>query len=87
MDMAANYDIKLNTYTGGIYCFFEHNGEEFCADLSDVPFSIDYVNECMIFPAIDGKVVRYEDLYCKRNIPITDEALIACIEEFKSQLA
>lgn len=83
MDMAANYDIRLNTYTGGIYCFFEHRGEEFCADLSTIPFAFGYSSECMIFPAKNGKVEKYEDLYCNRDVRVTDNDLIDCIEEFK----
>lgn len=82
----ATYDIRLNPNTGGIYCFFEYKGLEFVADLCDIPYSIDYTNECMIFAAQDGKVISWDELYCKRNIPITNNSLIDCIEEFKRSL-
>lgn len=78
------YEIKDNPYTGGLYAFFEHEGCEFYADLSDIPGSdiVGYKNECMIFPAKDGKVTSWSELYCKRNIPVTIDSLAACIVEF-----
>lgn len=38
-------------------------------------------NECMIFR--DG---TWNDLYCRRWIPVTKEQLISCIEEFVAEL-
>lgn len=83
--MAKKYDIKYNQYTDGLCCFFHHDGREFFADLSDIPFSIDFVNECMIFPAKDGRVTDWSELYCKRNIEITEGQLARCIDEFKKE--
>lgn len=76
--------IKRNEVTGGLYCVFQHNGSEYYADLSDIPESYlaGYTNECMIFPSVDGEVTAWDELYCKRNIPITEEALRECVEEF-----
>lgn len=82
----ARYNIQVNPRTLGLYAFFKHKGSEYYADLCDVPWSIDYVNECMIFHAKDGQVTDWSELYCKRNIPITEEALAACIDEFKNSL-
>ena len=82
----ARYNIQFNPRTSGLYAFFKHKGSEYYADLCDVPYSIDYVSECMIFHAKDGQVTNWSELYCKRNIPITEEALAACIDEFKNSL-
>lgn len=79
----AHYNIQFNPRTCGLYTFFEYKGSEYYADLCD---TIDYGNECMIFHAKDGLVTDWADLYCKRNIPITKEALTVCIEEFKAEL-
>lgn len=77
-------DIKRNPSNGGLCCTFQHNGREYWADLCDVPFSylVGYQNECMIFPSVNGKVSSWGDLYCKRNIPLTEEALRECVKEF-----
>ena len=75
------YKIRTNPATLGLYCYFEHNGRGFMADLCFVP-SVDYT-ECMIFSAWDWQVKSWTDLYCKRNIPVTEDALIKCIEDFK----
>lgn len=81
----AKYDIQLNPMNFGLYTFFEHDGQQFYADLCDIPFSeeyLDYENECMIFSSKDEQVTNWHELYCKRDIPVTEEALIECIEEF-----
>jgi len=75
------YEIKTNPFNLGLYCFFEHNGREFYADLCFVRHA-DY-NECMIFSAKNEQVTSWTELYCKRNIPVTEDALIECIEDFK----
>lgn len=80
--MKTDYTIKDNPRTGGLYAFFKYKGYEFYADLCDIPGSIDYVNECMIFSAKENQVSNWNERYCKRNIPITKEALAACIDEF-----
>lgn len=75
------YEIRTNPFNLGLYCFFEHNGSEFYAYLCFVPHA-DYT-ECMIFAAKDGQVATWAGLYCKRDIPVTEGALVKCIEDFK----
>lgn len=76
--------IKINPANGGLYCFFEYNGQEYAADLCLIPYT-EYT-ECMVFAAKDGKVTNWGDLYCKRNIPVTKEALRECVIEFIEKL-
>jgi hypothetical protein len=79
----AKYDIKENPRTGGVYCFFTHAGQEYFADLSalDTLFGF-WTTECMIFKSENGKVTSWTELYCKREIPVTPDALAACVDEF-----
>lgn len=74
-----NYKIKINPQTGGYYAFFNHDGFEFYADLSLVPEGF---SECMIFHSENKQVTSWRDLYCKINIPISEESLKECIKEF-----
>lgn len=73
-------NIKYNPRTEGLYCFFTHNGQEYYADLCDIIYA-DYT-ECMIFPSEDEQVTSWSELYCKRDIPVTEAQLEKCIEEF-----
>ena len=75
-----------NQRTGGYYAFFEHNGAEYYADLCYIPGAIDFVTECMIFASKDKQVTNWHDLYCKRGIPVTESALLDCINEFINAL-
>ena len=79
-------DIKTNSRNGGLYCFFEYGGQEYAEDLCDLMFHPDDSTECMVFKAKDGRVVDWNDLYCKRNIPVTEAALTECVEEFIASL-
>lgn len=78
----AKYKIERNPQNGGLYAFFVHDGQEYYADLC---FCILYT-ECMIFTSKDQEVTDWGELYCKRNIDISEEALTACIDEFIEQL-
>ena len=71
-----------NPRTDGYYAFFEHNGYEFYADLC---LTWDAGNECMIFASKDKQVTSWRELYCKRGIPVTEESLLRCIDEFINQ--
>jgi hypothetical protein len=73
--------IERNTQTGGICAYFKYNHNFYWADLSYIEF--EGFSECMIFQADkNGDILSWLELYIKRDIPITDEALIECIEEF-----
>jgi len=79
-------DIKPNPGNGGLYCFFEYEGEEYCADLCVLPLHPDDDTECMVFKSIGGKVSDWSGLYCKRGIPVTASALTECVKEFIESL-
>lgn len=75
-----------NPKTDGYYAFFEHNGNEYFADLCYLKYDIDNETECMIFAAKDKQVTSWSDLYCKRRIPVTEKSLLRCIKEFVNTL-
>ena len=70
------YEVRYDD--GGYGCHFSHGKKKYYADLRD---TYDHVNECMIFR--DG---TWNDLYCRRWIPVMKEQLISCIEEFVAEL-
>lgn len=72
-----------NPKTGGYYAFFEHNGYEFYADLC---YTFDAAEECMIFLSNNKQVTSWRELYCKHDIPVTESALLDCINEFINTL-
>ncbi len=76
--------IESNPHNGGFCCDFEHKGKKYYADLCTVFDCGD--SECMIFGCNETKegtrVDFGRDLYCKRNIPVSEESLKNCIEEF-----
>lgn len=76
--------IDFNPRNFGIYTFFEYNGEEYYADLCDIGHSIG--TECMIFASKGHQVTNWGELYCKRGIPVTANALRECVDEFIKQL-
>lgn len=55
-------------------CYFTYNGTNYYASLCYTP---DHGNECMIFPESS-----WEEVYQKNGIAISEDNLIACIEEF-----
>lgn len=75
-----------NQRTGGYYAFFEHDGNEYYADLCYLPCAIDFGTECMIFASEDKQVTSWRDLYCKRGIAVDEDTLLDCINEFINTL-
>lgn len=76
-------NIERNPHNGGLCCYFEHKGKKYYADLCEVPYA-DYT-ECMIFDLGDDDQLTVKnagELYCKRNIPVTEAQLTACIKKF-----
>lgn len=81
----SEYKIIRDKHGDGIGAKFSYNGENYYADLRVVnDFKTKkYVNECVInYDLKEG--FSLEVLYCKRNIPISEDALVECIEEFKA---
>ena len=69
------YKVERLGVTGALSCRFEHGGRAYSAQ-------VDYVllgggTACTICPE-DG----FDELYTKGDVPLTEEGLISCIEEF-----
>lgn len=77
-------NIQTNPVNGGLCAFFERDGLEFYADLCLI--HPDLPTECMIFSAHNGQVINWRELYCKRGIPVTEDSLAKCVEEFLHKL-
>lgn len=64
---------------------FFFNGKYYWADLNTF---LDMETECMIFESDKrGKVTDWNEVYCRRNIDVTRENLLKCINEFKREMA
>lgn len=79
MEQIKDLKIERNHTNGGLWPTFKIGGKEFAADICDVLGA--YV-ECMIFPSKNGKVTSWGELYCNRNVNVTEKDLIRCINEF-----
>ena len=77
-----NIKIERNEGNGGLCAFFEMDGKQYWADLANV---MHVGTECMIFPAKDGEVTSWHEEYCNRGMPITEQALLDCIQEFAEE--
>ena len=71
--------IEPNPNNGGICATFKVGEQEYWADLCDCA---GFFNECMIFPAKDGKVTDWGKLYCNRDVSVCKSDLKRCIEDF-----
>lgn len=69
------YKVERNNGTGGFICHFEHDGHTYCAVVHVV--SIAGWTECTIYPEDELDV-----LYGKWDVPVTEEGLLSCMEEF-----
>ncbi len=81
------HKIERNYHNGGLCCCFDVDGNHYFADLC-VPMGA-YYTECMIFKTgADYQLTlsNARELYCKRDIPITEKQLAECIEEFIKEL-
>ena len=70
------YEVKYDD--GGYCCHFSHGKKKYYADLRD---TYDHGNECMIF-----REGTWNDLYCRRWIPVTKEQMISCIGAFIAKM-
>lgn len=73
-----------------LWCDFEYAGKKYYADL--IPETTlgngfkAMESECEIFAYKTEDEIDLTELYCRRNIPVTKESLIACVEEFIREL-
>jgi len=84
----AKYDIKINEGNAGLCAKVPYNGRVYFADLCSLIFL--GTTECMIFDITkEGQLClsNANELYCKRGIPVTEDSLTACIDEFLASLA
>jgi hypothetical protein len=69
------YKVKRNNATGAFECHFEHDGHKYFARVRYVPMS-----------SGAELVITSEDeidvMYGKWDVPVSEEGLISCIEEF-----
>jgi hypothetical protein len=65
---------------------FSLKGKYYWADLNTLSVS-DLQTECMIFESNEnGEVTNWSEVYCRRNIDVTRENLLKCINEFKREM-
>ena len=79
-EVVDNLKIEENEVNGGLCAIFEWDGQEYFADLCMIPV-VDF-SECEIFPSVDGQVSNWGELYCRRDIPVTESQLKECVKEF-----
>lgn len=74
-----NIKIEKNESNGGFCADFFKDGKKYYAD---VGYALFIGAECMIFEYRKDGTINWRGVYCKRNIPVTEESLIDCITEF-----
>ena len=83
MKKIENLTIAPNRVTGGIYGYFDVDGQQYYADVSSVSIG-PTISECMIFKSKDNQVVNWTELYCNRNVEISEESLRRCIKSLSN---
>lgn len=78
----TNIEVKRNDVNLGFWADFNKGEKSFYADLCDIPF---IGSECMIFEYDKKGNVKWSGVYCKREIPVTEQSLLDCIEEFLNE--
>ncbi|AOH47476.1 hypothetical protein BCS37_03015 [Selenomonas sp. oral taxon 920] len=73
------YKIERLGVAGTLACQFEHKGHRYSAQVDKIPLGGG--TGCTICPE-NG----FDELYTKDHVPLTEVGLIACIEEFVSEL-
>ena len=69
------YKVERLGVTGALICLFEHEGRAYSAQVDYVPLGGG--TACTICPE-NG----LDELYTMGDVPMTEEGLISCIEEF-----
>ena len=75
--------IKHNLRNDGLYTVVEKNGQYYVLDLC---YTLDHGVECMGFPCDEnGRITDFGDVYVSFPEAVSEENLIACVEEFLAQ--
>lgn len=83
--MSKNIDMEIkrifkNKITGGYSAHFKHKNNYYYADIS---WTLNCGNECMIFSTDENEnVTNWRELYCNRNVCISEDDLMKCIKDF-----
>ena len=77
-----NLTIKTGMH-GSLHCFFTFNGQEYCADVSAIPF-LDFKTICSVFRSEGGEVVDWTPVFTRKDVPVTADGLRECVAAFVS---
>lgn len=83
MKEIKNLKIESNPINGGYCARFDVDDKSYYADICSLMFGGD---ECMIF-AVENNQVNWSDLYCNRNVDVSESDLRYCINEFVESLS
>lgn len=75
----SEIEVKQNEQNGGYCANFYKGKKKFFADLCSLPF---VESECMIFERDKRGNIDWRGVYCKRDLPVTEQSLLDCINEF-----
>ena len=73
------YKVERLGVAGTLVCQFEHEGRGYSAQVDKIPLGGG--TGCTICPE-NG----FDELYTKGDVPLTEEGLLSCIEEFIAEL-
>ena len=73
------YKIERLGVAGALACRFEHKGRRYSAQVDKIPLGGG--TGCTICPEC-----RFDELYTKDNVPLTEEGLIDCIGAFIAKM-
>ena len=76
------YKIQANEERSGFHCYFSDGENLFYADITDFPLG---QPECMIFSVGKNGRINWNGVYQNRNVEVSEQALKACIKEFKER--
>lgn len=77
--MKGNRVVKIGAKDDGFEAIFFKNGKKFYASLV---YNIYVGRECMIFAFKNKREIDWSGVYCKRDIEVSAQSLLACVEEF-----
>lgn len=69
------YKIERLGVAGTLTCQFEHDGRRYSAQVDKIPLGGG--TGCTICPECG-----FDELYTRDGVPLTEEGLLSCIEEF-----
>jgi hypothetical protein len=71
-------ELRESELNSGLCCDFKVDQDSYYADLANLPW---IGTECMIFEKA-GDEIQWDGLYCRRDIPYSQNSLLECITEF-----